>query len=62
MAPFSPAQAETAAAPWERGRPLGLSLADRTCLAPAIERQAPLLTADRAWADLDLRMEIRLVR
>jgi ribonuclease VapC len=40
----------------------GLSLADRACLALAIELRLPVMTADRAWADLDLGIEIRLIR
>jgi PIN domain nuclease of toxin-antitoxin system len=47
---------------WEKTRGLGLSLADRACLALAIERGAAVLTADRTWAELDLGIEIRLVR
>ena len=43
-----------------RGR--GLSLADRACLALARTRDWPVLTAQRAWAALDLGMEIRLIR
>jgi PIN domain nuclease of toxin-antitoxin system len=60
--PFTTAQAEVAARLWEKTRGLGLSLADRACLALAIERGAAVLTADRTWAELDLGIEIRLVR
>ncbi len=60
--PFSATQAEIAARLWERTRSYGLSLADRACLALAIERQAAVLTADRAWADLALGVDIHLLR
>lgn len=43
-------------------RPLGLSLGDRACLALALERGCPVLTADRAWAKLDLGVDIRVIR
>ncbi len=62
VVPFSAKQAELAAHLWEETRRYGLSLADRACLALAMERQAPVLTADRAWGELELNVEIRLVR
>jgi len=40
----------------------GLSLGDRACLQMAVQRQRPALTADKAWADIDLGIEIRLIR
>jgi PIN domain nuclease of toxin-antitoxin system len=43
-------------------RPFGLSLGDRACLALAQQLGAPALTADRAWAGLDLGVEVILVR
>jgi ribonuclease VapC len=43
-------------------RSLGLSLGDRACLALALERGCPVLTADRAWAKLDLGVDIRVIR
>ncbi|MCY4259355.1 MAG: PIN domain-containing protein, partial [Rhodobacteraceae bacterium] len=30
----------------------GLSLADRSCLATAISRNEPVVTADRVWANM----------
>ncbi|MBC7520571.1 MAG: type II toxin-antitoxin system VapC family toxin [Sandarakinorhabdus sp.] len=43
-------------------RRLGLSLADRACLALARTRGLTALTGDRAWADLDIGVEIMLIR
>lgn len=40
----------------------GLSLGDRFCLALAQECGLPVLTADQAWRDLDLGVEITLIR
>jgi PIN domain nuclease of toxin-antitoxin system len=49
-----------------RLRPLtsqaGLSLGDRACLALAALRRLPVMTADRAWARLDLGIEIVVIR
>ncbi len=42
--------------------PIGLSLGDRVCLALAERERLPVLTADRAWATLDIGVEIRLIR
>jgi len=43
-------------------RSAGLSLGDRACLALAARLAVPALTADRAWAELNLDIEIRLIR
>jgi PIN domain nuclease of toxin-antitoxin system len=43
-------------------RSRGLSLGDRFCLALAQETGLPVLTADRAWAELGLDLDIRLIR
>jgi ribonuclease VapC len=40
----------------------GISLGDRACLALAIELGLPVVTGDRAWRDLDLDVDIRLIR
>ena len=43
-------------------RRLGLSLGDRACLALARAESLPVLTADRAWASLDIGVDIRMIR
>lgn len=43
-------------------RAQGLSLGDRACLALAKSRGLPALTADRAWAAVDVGVEIVLIR
>ncbi|WP_309605493.1 type II toxin-antitoxin system VapC family toxin [Phenylobacterium sp.] len=43
-------------------RASGLSLGDRACLALAEHLGLPVLTADRAWADLDVGVEVVLIR
>ena len=40
----------------------GLSFGDRACLAHARLEQLPVITADRRWAELDLGIDIRLLR
>ena len=43
-------------------RQLGLSLGDRACLATAQIKLLTVLTADQAWAELDLGIPVELVR
>ena len=40
----------------------GISLGGRACLALAIQQNATVLTADRAWNGLDLGVEIKFIR
>ena len=60
--PFDEALAITAGLMRTSTRKLGLSLGDRACMALAIREQARVLTADRAWATLDLGVEVELIR
>ncbi|TCP34043.1 type II toxin-antitoxin system VapC family toxin [Sphingomonas sp. BK235] len=43
-------------------RHLGLSLGDRVCLALGQRLGVPVLTSDRRWTDLDLGIDVRLIR
>lgn len=43
-------------------RHLGLSLADRACLALAEREGVPAVTADKKWAAAELGIEIQLIR
>ena len=60
--PFTQDHAEIAAQLWSKTRSHGLSIADRACIALASSRKAPVLTADRAWEQLELTVEIRVIR
>ncbi len=46
----------------EPTRAHGLSLGDRACLALAQRLGVPALTADRQWSQLDIGVEVRLIR
>ena len=60
--PFSTEDALTAAMLSRLTAPKGLSLGDRACLALAKRLAARAVTAERAWAQLDLDIEIELIR
>jgi PIN domain nuclease of toxin-antitoxin system len=60
--PFDLPQARTAGLLRRMTRPFGLSLGDRACLALALAEGAPVLTADRAWASIDVGVRIELIR
>jgi PIN domain nuclease of toxin-antitoxin system len=60
--PFTETDANTAAALITAGQRLSLSLGDRACLALAKRLRVPALTAERAWAQLDVEVEITLIR
>jgi PIN domain nuclease of toxin-antitoxin system len=62
IVPFSEGQAILTATLLPVTRSLGLSLGDRACLALALVRRCPVLTADRSWAKLKLAVEIHIIR
>jgi PIN domain nuclease of toxin-antitoxin system len=59
---FSDTQARMAAELRLITRPFGLSLGDRACLALAMERRATVYTTDRVWKQLDLGIEVEVIR
>ena len=62
IVPFDAAMAEAAGSLVAVTQPYGLSLGDRACLALAMTLRSPVYTADRAWAKLQVGVEIRLIR
>ena len=59
---FDEEQALATAASRRATRHRGLSLGDRACLELAASRGLPAVTADRAWAELGVDVEVRLIR
>lgn len=47
---------------YHQTKSFGLSLGDRSCLALAITRNLPVLTADTAWTNLSLSVDIQTIR
>lgn len=62
IVPFGAADAAVAASLIPMTKRLGLSLGDRACLALALVRGLPVMTADRSWASLRIDVPIELVR
>jgi len=60
--PVDAEQAELAAHLQGPTRGRGLSLADRICFALAATTGSAVLTADKDWLDLDLGVEVQLIR
>ena len=59
--PFGVAQAEAAADVWLQGG-RHLAFADRACLATAVVDGSPVMTADRAWSEIDAGVRVELIR
>ncbi|MCB9740036.1 MAG: type II toxin-antitoxin system VapC family toxin [Deltaproteobacteria bacterium] len=62
LVPFDAVQAQICANLLPTTRSAGLSLGDRACLALASARGCEAMTADRAWAALDVGVVIRTIR
>ncbi len=62
MLPFDTECALAAASLRPQTRQLNFSFADRACLATALLGGLPVLTADRAWAECDLGIDVILIR
>ena len=60
--PFDEDQARGVAGLRIQGRPLGLSIGDRACLALAAQLNVPVLTADQAWSKVKTSVAVRVVR
>lgn len=60
--PFSVSQAEIAGRLRQSTAAFGLSLADRACLALAIDTQSTVYTADRVWLEIGLGVEVEAIR
>jgi ribonuclease VapC len=61
VVPFTEEDARNSAILYPKARALGLSLADRACLALGLRLRVPVLTADRTWKRLD-GVKVELLR
>lgn len=60
--PFMPEDGELTGRLWEQTRQYGLSLGDRACLSLGLRLGVSVLTSDRAWASLNLSLDIQVIR
>lgn len=59
---YSNEQAEYAGFLYRTTAKYGLSLGDRACLALAISKNLPVVTTDKIWANIDLPIDVTLLR
>jgi ribonuclease VapC len=62
IVPFDELQAADAAGLYAKTREKGLSFADRACLALAIHLGATVLTADGRWSEVELPVDVLMIR
>ena len=62
LRPFDSYDADATGALYASTREAGLSLGDRACLALARTLGAPAQTADRAWLELDVGVDVQCIR
>ena len=59
---FTKEDAHVTASLWSSCKRLGLSLADRACLATGLRLQTKVITADRVWKKLEINSQIHVIR
>ena len=62
VVPFDGGHAKVTASLWKATRTVGASLGDRACLALALQRSLPALTAERDWDKCGVNVEIVRIR
>lgn len=62
VVPFDRAAAKVCGALAAQTKPFGIGIADRACLATALNEGFIAVTADRSWARLDIGVEIEVIR
>ena len=60
--PFDREQGLIAGCLYPACKSLGLSLGDRACLALAKSKSLPVLTADKAWLELEINVDVNSIR
>lgn len=60
--PFDREQGLIAGCLYPACKSLGLSLGDRACLALAKSKSLPVLTADKAWLELEIDVDVSSIR
>lgn len=59
---FNQEQAAATAEIYPATKQYGLSLGDRACLALGLSRSLPVITADKAWQNLDVGVIVNVIR
>ena len=59
---FTEDDGKLSASLWSIGKSLGLSLADRACIATGLRLKTKIITADRVWKELKIDSQIHLIR
>ena len=62
IVPFDEQQSRVAGELIQETKRVGLSLGDRACLALGLVLKLPVYTADRVWEDLQVGVEVFVVR
>jgi ribonuclease VapC len=47
---------------WKATRVAGLSLSDRACLSLGLKTGLPVLTTERAWAKVNIGVDVGVIR